>query len=88
LRNDCRRRAFRALRRLRQEQGEGPTCHEFDCLFRTEAELAKARIEPSGPVVVETSCSSVSLCVTDDFKGFEPLWEELQRTVRCTATQT
>jgi hypothetical protein len=50
-------------------------------LFRTEA-------EPSGPVVVETSCSPVSLCVTDDFKGLEPLWEELERTARCTATHT
>jgi CelD/BcsL family acetyltransferase involved in cellulose biosynthesis len=50
--------------------------------------LAKAKIEPSGTVLVETSCGPVSLCVTDDFKGLEPLWEELQRTVRCTATHT
>jgi CelD/BcsL family acetyltransferase involved in cellulose biosynthesis len=57
-------------------------------LFRTQAELAKAKIEPSGPLVVETTSGPVSLNVTDAFKGLEPLWEELQQTARCTASQT
>ncbi len=57
-------------------------------LFRTEAELAKARTERSGPIVVETSFGPVSLRVTDTFRGLEPLWEELQQTAPCTATQT
>ena len=57
-------------------------------LFRTEAEIAKANTERSGPIVVETSVGPVSLRVTDDLKHLETLWEELQQAAPCTAPQT
>jgi CelD/BcsL family acetyltransferase involved in cellulose biosynthesis len=57
-------------------------------LFRTEAEIARAKAKARMPVVVATSVGPVSLRVTDSFAGLELLWEELQQTARCTAPQT
>lgn len=57
-------------------------------LFRTEAEIAKARTERSGPIVVATSLGPVSLRVTGDLNGLEGLWEELQATAPCSPPQT
>lgn len=57
-------------------------------LFRTEAEIAKARTERSGPVVVATSFGPVSLRATKDLDGLEGLWEELQAKAPCSPPQT
>jgi CelD/BcsL family acetyltransferase involved in cellulose biosynthesis len=57
-------------------------------LFRTEAEIAKARAERSGPIVVATSLGPVSLRVTEDVDELEGLWEELQAKAPCSPPQT
>ncbi len=57
-------------------------------LFRTEAELARRRVERSGPISVDTSLGTVSLRITDDVQSLETVWEELQASAPCTAAQT
>ncbi len=57
-------------------------------LFRTEAEIARRRIERSGPIPVDTSLGAISLRITDDLPSLEAVWEELQATAPCTAAQT
>ena len=57
-------------------------------LFRTEAEIAKAKTGRSGPIVVQTSFGPVSLRVTEDLDGLEGLWEELQAKAPCSPPQT
>jgi len=57
-------------------------------LFRTEAKIARRRFERSGPIRVDTSLGTISLRITEDLPSLEALWEELQATAPCTATQT
>ena len=57
-------------------------------LFRTEAEIARRRIERSGPILVNTSLGRISLRMTDDPTSVEAEWEELQAVAPCTAPQT
>jgi len=57
-------------------------------LFRTEAEIARGRIERSGPILVDTSLGTVSLHITDDLQSLEAIWEKLQATAPCTGAQT
>jgi len=57
-------------------------------LFRTEAELARRRVERSGPISVDTSLGTVSLRITDDVQSLEAVWEELQASAPCTGAQT
>lgn len=57
-------------------------------LFRTEAEIARRRIERSGPILVNTSVGRISLRITGDLASVEAPWEELQAIAPCTAVQT
>jgi CelD/BcsL family acetyltransferase involved in cellulose biosynthesis len=57
-------------------------------LFRTEAEIARQRIERSGPVSVDTSLGAVSLRITSDISSVESVWEQMQASVPCTGAQT
>jgi CelD/BcsL family acetyltransferase involved in cellulose biosynthesis len=57
-------------------------------LFRTEAEIARRRIERSGPILVNTSLGRISLRITDDLASVEADWEKLQANAPCTAPQT
>ncbi len=57
-------------------------------LFRTEAEIARRRIEQSGPVLANTSLGRISLRVTDDLASVEAEWEALQAIAPCSAPQT
>ena len=57
-------------------------------LFRTEAEIARRRIERSGPILVNTSLGRVTLRITHDLASVEAPWEELQAIAPCTAPQT
>ena len=57
-------------------------------LFRTEAEIARRRIERSGPILVNTSLERISLRITDDLASVEADWEKLQAIAPCTAPQT
>jgi CelD/BcsL family acetyltransferase involved in cellulose biosynthesis len=57
-------------------------------LFRTEAEIARRRIEQSGPVLANTSLGRISLRVTDDLASVEAEWEALQAIAACSAPQT
>ncbi len=57
-------------------------------LFRTEAEIARRRIERSGPILVNTSLGRISLRITDDLASVEADWEKLQAIAPCTAPQT
>ena len=57
-------------------------------LFRTEAEIARRRIERSGPILVNTSLGRISLRIADDLASVEAPWEELQAIAPCTAPQT
>jgi len=57
-------------------------------LFRTEAEISRAKVAQSRPIVVETGAGPISLLVTDDLTSLEALWEELQQSVPCTTNQT
>ena len=57
-------------------------------LFRTEAELARRKIERSGPISMDTSLGTVSLRITDDVQSLETVWEELQASAPCTVAQT
>jgi CelD/BcsL family acetyltransferase involved in cellulose biosynthesis len=57
-------------------------------LFRTEAEVARQRVERSGAVTVATSLGEVRLRISGDIQSLEAVWEQLQASVPCTATQT
>lgn len=57
-------------------------------LFRTEAEIARQRIERRGPTTVDTSLGTVQLRVTDDLQSLEAVWEELQAVSPCTGAQS
>jgi len=57
-------------------------------LFRTDAEIARQRIERSGRLPVDTSLGPVSLRITGDLQSLEAVWEALQAAAPCTAAQT
>lgn len=57
-------------------------------LFRTEADIARRRLERSGPIPVTTSLGRISLHITDDLASVEADWERLQAIAPCTAPQT
>jgi CelD/BcsL family acetyltransferase involved in cellulose biosynthesis len=57
-------------------------------LFRTEAEIARQRIERSGPVSVDTSLGKISLRITGDVSSLEAVWEQMQASTPCTGAQT
>ena len=57
-------------------------------LFRTEADIARRRLERSGPIPVTTSLGRISLHITDDLASVEADWESLQAIAPCTAPQT
>jgi len=57
-------------------------------LFRTEAEVARQRIERRPAVTVATSLGEVRLRITGDIQALEAVWEQLQACVSCTAAQT
>jgi CelD/BcsL family acetyltransferase involved in cellulose biosynthesis len=57
-------------------------------LFRTEADIARRRLERSGPIPVTTSLGRISLHITDDLASVEANWERLQAIAPCTAPQT
>jgi CelD/BcsL family acetyltransferase involved in cellulose biosynthesis len=57
-------------------------------LFRTKADIARRRIEQSGPIQVSTSLGRISLRIIHDPASVEADWERLQAIAPCTGPQT
>ena len=57
-------------------------------LFRTEAEVARRRIERRPALSVATSLGDIRLSITGDIQSLESLWEQLQASLPATASQT
>jgi CelD/BcsL family acetyltransferase involved in cellulose biosynthesis len=57
-------------------------------LFRTEADIARRRIERSGPIQISTSLGQVTLRIIHDPESAQPEWERLQAIAPCTGPQT
>jgi CelD/BcsL family acetyltransferase involved in cellulose biosynthesis len=57
-------------------------------LFRTEAEIARGKIERSGAILVGTTLGRISLSIVGDPASIEADWESLQSIAPCTGPQT
>ncbi len=57
-------------------------------LFRTDADIARQRLERTGTAAIETSLGQVQLRITSNLGSVEAVWEALQAIAPCTGAQT